>query len=170
MEFPFPAIAGDCPLCGLACGAIYRGYYRRWAICPQALFFGFLAIRTGLCRHYGRRFALFPEFLVSFRGFSRVAFLWLWRAWRKNPRNLLNSVDRWFDELAREVYISEQTLYSQLRLIWRQLHAGSLVFKTQSLPSGGVGALTALSVEAVEQAILHPAFGLLVILIFDPPQ
>jgi len=93
----------------------------------------------------------------------------LWRAWRKSPRDLLSSVDRWFTSLDREIYLSMDLLYSQLRLIVRQLRSGSALFKTPPLHPGGLSTLLDLPADQVEQAILHPAFGLLGSLRTDPP-
>lgn len=95
MAYPFPAIAMACPICDGACGAVFRGYYRRWAVCPEVGFMGWLAIRTGYCKVLRRRFALFPSFLVPFRGFSRAAMLLVWRAWRGDVSKLQESVDGW---------------------------------------------------------------------------
>ena len=169
MEFPFPMIVGACPVCGRACGAIYRGYYRRWVICPQAVFIGWVAIRTAWCKHERRRFALFPEFLIPFRSFSREALLRLWQAWREKPSELMNSVDRWFHDSDREIYLSMATLYSQLRLILRQLRSGSLLLGTPPVIPGGLLSLHEISPAQVEQAILHRAFGLATSLRIDPP-
>jgi hypothetical protein len=169
MEFPFPAISGSCPVCGRACGAIYRGYYKRWMICPRALFIGKLAIRTGFCRHEQKRFALFPEFLIPFRSFSREAFLKLWRAWKEKPGEVADSVDRWFDELDQEVCLSISTIYSQLKLILRQLRSGPRLFGTPPILPGGLLALLDISSAQVEGAIGHPAFGLAASLRIDPP-
>lgn len=169
MDYPFPAIAGACPACGRACGAIYRGYYRRWMICPSALFIGWVAIRTAFCRHNHRRFALFPEFLVSFRSFSRTAMSLLWRAWREKPGELTRSVDRWFHDFDQEVYLSISTLYSQLQLILRQLRSGYVHFKTPPISQGGLRSLLNFSSLHVERAIEHPAFGLVASFRIDPP-
>jgi hypothetical protein len=169
MEFSFPAIAGACPVCGKACGAIYRGYYRRWMVCPLALFIGWVAIRTAFCKHHHRRFALFPGFLVPFRGFSREAMLRLWRAWQKNPAELVDSVDRWFHVLDCEVYLSLMTLYSQLRLILGQLRSGAALFGTPPLHPGGLSSILDIASNHIECAILHPAFGLATSLRIDPP-
>jgi hypothetical protein len=169
MEFPFPAIAGACPVCGTACGAIYRGYYRRWVICPRALFIGWVAIRTAFCKHHRRRFALFPEFLIPFRCFSRAAFLRLWQEWREKPAELTDSVDRWFHELKQEVYLSAVTLYSQLRLILSQLRAGHALFDTAPILPGALTSLLDIPSDRVEHAILHRAFGTAASSRIDPP-
>jgi hypothetical protein len=169
MDFPFPAIFDACPVCQTACGAIYRGYYRRWVICPQALFMGWVAIRTGLCKAKKRRFALFPSFLVPFRSFSRIALLWLWGAWNKTPCALVQSVDRWFNRMEREVYISVSTIYLQLRLIVRQLQAGHLLFGVKHFTPATLSGALDLNLPEVESAILHPAFGLAASLRIDPP-
>lgn len=169
MEFPFPAIAGACPVCGTACGAAYRGYYRRWVICPHALFIGWVAIRTAYCKHERRRFALFPEFLIPFRKFSRKAFVMLWQDWRAKPSELIDSVDRWFHNLDQEIYLSVSTLYSQLRLIVRQLMAGHALFGTPPIELGLVTSLLDLPSDRVEYAIQHRAFGLAASSRIDPP-
>lgn len=169
MDFPFPEIAGACPVCGTACGAIYRGYYRRWVICPEALFVGRVAIRTAFCKCHKQRFALFPEFLIPFRSFSRVAFVLLWQAWKEKPGELVNAVDRWFHGLNQEVYLSIMTLYSQLQLILMQLRAGHLLFGIPSIPPGSIVSLLDIPPDHVEHAILHRAFGLAASSRIDPP-
>lgn len=168
MEFPFPLIAGECPVCGRACGAIYRGYYRRWVVCPTLLFIGWVAVRTAFCKHHKHRFALFPNWLIPFRSFSREAFLKLWIKWREKPSELIDSVDRWFDDFEREVYISGATLHSQLRFILRQLRAASHLFAPQ-ISNGGLNALLHLTSVPIERVILNPAFGLACSLRIDPP-
>ncbi len=169
MDFPFPAIAGSCPICERSCGAIYRGYYRRGAICPQALFVGFVAVRTGYCKATGRRFSLFPDFLIPFRSFSRTAFLWLWRAWQENPRELGSTVDRWFDAFHQEISIALSTLDSQLRFVLTQLSAGQQVFDVPPLESVRLAEAWALPLASAERAIQHRAFGAVANLRIDPP-
>jgi len=170
MEFPFPAIATACPVCGGRCGVVYRGYYRRGAICPQALFVGFVAVRTGFCKARQKRFALFPEFLIPFRSFSRAAFAKLWHAWRESPRELGASVDRWFDSFSREVSLSLSTLDSQLRFILRELSAGYVVFGIPPLPPGPAN-LRARTLSSAEGALAihHLAFGAIANSRIDPP-
>jgi len=138
-------------------------------ICPRALFIGWVAIRTAYCLHHQRRFALFPEFLIPFRSFSRVALFRLWQAWRDKPGELADSVDRWFHGLDQEVYLSMATLSSQLQFILRQLRAGSLLFGTPAILPGGLLSLLNISPDSVERAILHRAFGLAASLRIDPP-
>jgi hypothetical protein len=169
MDFPFPAIATACPVCGSACGAVYRGYYRRGAICPAALFVGFVAIRTGFCKANKRRFALFPEFLIPFRSFSRVAFLWLWKAWRESPRELGSAVDRWFDAFHREISIAVSTLDSQLRFTLRQIAAGHRAFDLPPLTSVRLAHGLELPVSTGVRAIRHSAFGAVANSRIDPP-
>jgi hypothetical protein len=169
MEFPFPAIAAQCPLCGSDCGAIYKGYYRRWAVIPDVPHIGWIAIRTGLCKAKGRRFALFPSFLIPFRSFSRVAMLWLWKAWIKSPGKITQSVDHWFEDLEQEVYLALSTLYLQLRFIVRQLQAGRSLFGVKSFAPAALSGVLDLGLPEVESAILHPAFGLAANLRIDPP-
>lgn len=125
MVFPFPAISSACPLCDLACGATYRGYYRRWGVIPEAPFLGWVAIRTGFCKYYQRRFALFPEFLVPFRSFSRQAFFRLTQSWIQRGIEMISDVDLWFSNLEQEVYLAVSTLYFQLRLVVRELRLGT---------------------------------------------
>jgi hypothetical protein len=169
MNFPFPAIAGKCPVCERGCGAVYRGYYRRGAICPAALFVGFVAIRTGFCKATRRRFALFPDFLIPFRSFSRAAFLWLWEAWRESPRDLGTAVDRWFEAFHREISIAVSTLDSQLRFILRQLSAGHQIFGLPPLTSVRLAYGLDLPVSTGERAIHHQAFGVAASSRIDPP-
>ena len=169
MEFPFPLIRDLCPVCEKPCCAIYRGYYRRWVICPTLLFIGWIAIRTGFCKHKGRRFALFPEFLIPFRAFSRDGFLRLWRAWLEKPGDLANTVDEWFHELSQEVSFSVSTLQSQLRLILRQVRAGSGPLGMPACQLVRVSALCSLPSGSVDQAIRHRAFGVWASLRIDPP-
>lgn len=169
MDFPFPVIAVLCPVCGKNCGAIYRGYYRRWAVIPNAPFIGWVAVRTAFCKAKRRRFSLFPSFLIPFRGFSRVALLWLWKAWISAPGELTQTVDRWFENMGREVYLSLSTLYSQLRFTVRQLQAGHTLFGVKHFSPAALSGALDLSRSEVELAILHPAFGLATSLRIDPP-
>ena len=169
MEFSFPEIASACPICGRACGAIYRGYYRRWVICPLALFIGFVAIRTAFCKHERRRFALFPNFLIPFRSFSREAFGRIWKLWREQSRGLMGSVDQWFHSLEQEVYLSASTIYSQLRLILRQFRGAPNWFNLPPMQPGGIGSLFDISVHDGGRAIEHRAFGLATSFRINPP-
>jgi hypothetical protein len=169
MDFRWPAIAGACPVCGGQCGAIYRGYYRRGVICPSALFVGFVAVRTGFCKARRKRFALFPEFLIPFRSFSRAAFDWLWRAWREQPAALGAAVDRWFDGFEREISLSISTLESQLRFILRQLHAGHLAFGIPPLAPGPASCGLNIPLPIGLRAVNHLAFGAVASLRIDPP-
>jgi len=169
MTYPFPCIAASCPICGGACGAIYRGYYRRWAVVPESNFIGRIAIRTGFCKARQRRFALFPSFMIPFRSFSRTAILWLWRAWIKAPGELVQAVDRWFEGIGREVYLSLSTLYSQLRFTSRQLHAGHTLFRVRHFSPTALSGVLEVPQSEIEAAILHPAFGLAASLRIDPP-
>jgi len=169
MDFPFPLIATACPVCGLNCGAIYRGYYRRGAICPAALFVGFVAVRTGYCKARRRRFALFPEFLIPFRSFSRTAFVYLWHAWQRCPREMAASVDRWFDECAQEVSIAMSTLDSQLRFVVRQIYAGHATFGIPPLAPGPILREPAIPLDSGLRAIQHLAFGAVANSRIDPP-
>ena len=160
MQYGFPAIATACPVCGRACGAVYRGYYRRWVVCPESRFMGFLAIRTGFCKARRRRFALFPSFLVPFRGFSRAAMLMVWQTWKSDAGKLQESVDAWVFGVGREVYLSLSTIYSQLLFLTRQLQAGPALFGTGVISANALCGLASLHADSVEAAILHPAFGL----------
>ena len=169
MAYPFPAISEACPICGLACGVVFRGYYRRWVVCPEERFMGWLAIRTGFCKARSRRFALFPSFLVPFRGFSRVAMLLVWRAWKSDASKLQESVDGWIFGIGREVYLSISTLYSQLQFLTRQLQAGHALFGTGAFSPNALCGLASLRAGSVEAAILHPAFGVAANSRIDPP-
>jgi hypothetical protein len=169
MDYPFPTISGACPICSRGCEAVYRGYYRRWAICPEAPWIGWVAIRTGYCKATRRRFALFPEFLITFRSFSRQALLWLYLCWSGTPDRLIQSVDAWFGEFHREVYLSLFTLYSQLRFLISQIRSGSQLFGIKASSFTTLYALRDLSPEKVESIILHPCFGLAANLRIDPP-
>jgi hypothetical protein len=130
---------------------------------------GFVAIRTGFCKATKRRFALFPNFLIPFRSFSRVAFLWLWEAWRNKPGALGSAVDRWFDSFHREISIAFSTLDSQLRFILRQISAGHLIFGLPPLTSVRLGYGLELPKSRGEQAIHHRAFGAVANSRIDPP-
>jgi hypothetical protein len=170
MEFPFPAIAIACPVCGKPCGAIYKGYYRRWVICPWALFIGFIAIRTAYCKHERRRFALFPNFLIPFRSFSREAFSRLWNIWREDQTaRLIDSVDEWFHDFEREVYFAASSIHSQLRLILRQFRGAPHWFGLPPLQPGGIISLLEVSIPDGAIAIQHKAFGLATSLRINPP-
>ena len=130
---------------------------------------GWLAIRTGYCKAHGRRFALFPSFLVPFRGFSRAAMLLVWRAWRQDASKLQESVDGWIFGVGREVYLSLSTLYSQLQFLTRQLQAGPALFGTGAFSPNAICGLASLGAGSVDAAILHPAFGLAANSRIDPP-
>lgn len=169
MDYPFPVITKVCPICGRACGAIYRGYYRRWVICPQIQFMGWMAIRTGYCKDRRRRFALFPDFLIPFRGFSRVALLWLFRAWRESAKDLTRAVDQWFSNQRREVYLSLSTLYSHLRFMTRQFQAGHVLFEITPFSPHALSGLSSVPISKLESAILHPGFGCVANSRIDPP-
>jgi hypothetical protein len=169
MAYPFPAISAVCPLCRRACGAVFRGYYRRWAVCPESQFMGWLAIRTGYCKALRRRFALFPSFLVPFRGFSRAAMLLVWQAWKSDASKLQESVDAWFFGLGREVYLSLWTLYSQLQFLTRQAQAGNALFGIPSFAPNSLCGLASLNAHDVELVILHPALGVVANSRIDPP-
>ena len=169
MDYRFPVISHKCPVCGGACGAVYRGYYRRYVVCPLIPFMGWVAIRTGYCKSRHRRFALFPDFLIPFRGFSRAAMLLLWRAWAKDASGLTMAVDQWFSGIGREVYLSLSTLYSQLRFLTRQLQAGHALFGVPPFFPPALLGLMSLKSSAIESAIAHPAFGLAASLRIDPP-
>jgi hypothetical protein len=172
MEFAFPSIAGDCPVCGTACGAVYRGYYRRWGVAPEAPFEGWIAIRTALCRRLGRRYAVFPSFLVPLRPFSREGFRRLVDAWRLGPRRLVDAVDAWWRGFEREVYLSISTLYSQLRFVVRELRV-SHVLEIAAVPAvqrlRSVADLAEVPAAVVTAGIAHPSFGCGASLRIDPP-
>lgn len=169
MEYPFPAIATACPLCGGACGAIFRGYYRRRAVVPEVPFLGWVAIRTAVCRRTGGRFALFPDFLIPIRSFSREAFARLTRAWRESAARLVDDVDRWFHGLEGEVYLSVSTLYAQLRFVVREIRLGWGRFGIEPFYGVLIEDLSRLGAVATEAAIAHPAFGLSASSRIDPP-
>lgn len=169
MDYPFPAISEACPICGRACGAVFRGYYRRWVVCPEERFMGWLAIRTGYCKGRGRRFALFPSFLVPFRGFSRAAMLLVWQAWKSDASKLQESVDAWIFGVGREVYLSLSTLYSQLLFLTRQAAAGRVLFKIPAFSPNALCGLASLAPHHVDAVILHPAFGVVANSRIDPP-
>lgn len=169
MEYPFPTIATACPICDKACGAIYRGYYRRWAIVPEAPFIGWVAIRTAECRRTGGRFALFPDFLIPIRSFSREAFSRLTRAWRGEAARIVDDVDRWFHGLDGEVYLSASTLYAQLHYVVRELRLGWGRFGLPPFHGVLIEDLACLDVGAISVAIAHPAFGLGASSRIDPP-
>ena len=130
---------------------------------------GWLAIRTGYCKALRRRFALFPSFLVPFRGFSRAAMLLVWRAWRQDASKLQESVDGWASGLGREVYLSLSTIYSQLRLLTRQAAAGRVLFAIPPFSPNALCGLASLAPDHVDAVILHPAFGLAANSRIDPP-
>lgn len=169
MVYPFPGIASDCPLCHRACGAIYRGYYRRWGVVPEAPLIGWIAIRTAYCRYHRCRFALFPEFLVPFRAFSRQAFCWLVLAWRQRGVDMVGVVDTWFAALDQEVYLAVSTLYSQLRFITRELRLGFSRFGVVPFFGTSVWDLKAVDPSVFEVCIPHSAFGLGASSRIDPP-
>lgn len=169
MEFPFPEIISHCPICGRGCGAIYRGYYRRWGIVPEASYFGWIAVRTGFCKYHKRRFALFPEFLVPFRSFSRQAFSRLAHAWIRRGVAMIQEVDRWFSDREQEMYLAASTLYSQLRLIVRELRLGWARFKVPPFSGASVWDLKLVEPDSFDVSILHHAFGLGASSRIDPP-
>jgi hypothetical protein len=172
MGFPFPGIATSCLLCGGPCGAIYRGYYRRRAIVPEGPFEGAVAIRTAFCRRLGVRYAVFPSFLVPFRPFSREGFRRLVEAWRRRQGSLTESVDAWWAEIEREVYLAVSTLYAQLRFVVRELR----LLRTPSVAAVAtvqrlrcVADLAAVADPVIAAGIAHPAFGCGASLRIDPP-
>lgn len=169
MEYSFPAITTACPICGLACGAIYRGYYRRKAVVPEVPFVGWVAIRTAVCRRTGARFALFPDFLIPIRSFSREAFAQLARAWRKSAARLVDDVDRWFHGLEGEVYLPASTLYAQLRFVVRELRLGWRRFGLAPFHGVLIEDLSRIPAVATDSAIAHPAFGVVASSRIDPP-
>ena len=169
MAFPFPSISGSCPICLSGCGAIYRGYYRRMVLCPAVPFFGFVAVRTGFCKLRRTRFALFPEFLVPLRSFSRVAFISLWQAWCESPQDIGTKFDRWFDALKDEVFLSFSTLYTQLQFILRQLRGDQGLFGVPPFSLTNLQALGQLPEPSIKQAVNHRAFGCIANNRIDPP-
>ena len=169
MVFPFPAIAAACPVCGTACGAVYRGYYRRWGVVPEAPYVGWVAVRTAFCKRLGRRYALFPDFLIPIRTFSREAFLRLAQCWRVSAARFVEDVDRWFDTFEQEVYLSASTLYAQLRFVVRELRLGWPRFGIAPFHGRGLSELARLETSATRLAITHPAFGLGASSRIDPP-
>lgn len=169
MEFPFPAIRAACPVCGRACGAIYRGYYRRRAVIPEVPFLGWVAIRTAICGQTGARFALFPDFLIPIRSFSREAFARLTRAWLDSAARLVDEVDRWFHGLEGEVYLPASTLYAQLRFVVREIRLGWGRFGLAPFHGVLIEDLARLDAGVRDAAIAHPAFGLGASSRIDPP-
>lgn len=172
MAFPFPVISTACLVCGGPCGAIFRGYYRRWAIVPEIPFHGWVAIRTALCRRLGVRYAVFPAFLVPLRPFSREGFGRLADAWREHRGRLALEVDRWWVGLEREVYLAASTLYSQLRFIVGELRV-SPVLAISGLPAvqrlRSIGDLADVPVPILRAGIAHLSFGCGASLRIDPP-
>jgi hypothetical protein len=117
MKFAFPAISGQCPRCGQAACAVYRGYYRRLLLCPEMEFLGPVVIRTAYCRRRQERFALLPTFLIPRRRISRLGFERL-REEAARTRCLNDLIDGWMTGLGDEFYLprSSARAYLALRL------------------------------------------------------
>ena len=67
MEFEFPDIRKQCPLCGGSGCARWKGYYRRNALDVALSFAGSLVIRYGRCRRVRSEFSFLPDFLIPRR-------------------------------------------------------------------------------------------------------
>lgn len=67
MEFEFPDIQKQCPLCARSGCARWKGYYRRHVQDVALSFAGLLAIRYGRCRSLKSEFSFLPDFLIPRR-------------------------------------------------------------------------------------------------------
>lgn len=71
----WPSIQKECPVCGGAGCAIYRGYYCRKLYCSELEYFGLIVIRTGVCKSTGLRFSLLPSFILRHKRISSFCIL-----------------------------------------------------------------------------------------------
>ena len=113
----WPDIRRECPICGEAGCATFRGYYLRFMMCPELeIPPGLIAIRTGLCRSTGSRFSLLPDFLIRYRRLSRFGLATL-REQRARPRvSLLQAIDALTADLGDEFYLPLSTAYAYLHV------------------------------------------------------
>ena len=112
MPFDFwPDIQTQCPVCGKAVCAVYRGYYKRFMYCTELEFFGLVVIRTGFCKREKKRFNLLPTFLIPYR---RISYFSFQRFIQENSlgTKLIDVIDELTSGLGDEFYFPLSTAYS----------------------------------------------------------
>ena len=115
MDYPFPDLSKHCPVCERPKCAIYRGYFRRFLLCPEMEFVGWVIIRTGWCKSLNRRFALIPDFLMPRCKISRLGHLLLQELHLKSDRGLYAAIDDCLEGLGDEFYLPRSTVSACLR-------------------------------------------------------
>lgn len=113
MQYPFPALAPQCPLCGRPSCAVYRGYYERLLLCPEMEFFARLVVRTAYCKSLKIRFTLLPDFVIPRRRLSRLGVTRLREAVQK-AAHLKDALDDWLESLPDEFYLPVSTAHAYL--------------------------------------------------------
>jgi len=114
MTYPFPEIRIKCPLCEESNCAIYKGYYRRFVMCPEMEIASWVAIRVGLCKSTKTRFALLPDFLIPRRKISRMGHELLLEYYKRSQQNIYATLDDWLDGLDDEFFLSRSTAMNYL--------------------------------------------------------
>lgn len=115
MEYAgWPILAQQCPCCGRASCAVYRGYYTRFLFCPEMEFVGRLVIRTGYCKRKRRRFALLPDFVIRYRRVSALSLGRFHECYRGANGRILPAIDEWIGDLGDEFHIARSTAHSYL--------------------------------------------------------
>jgi hypothetical protein len=116
----WPDIQQDCPVCGKAECATFRGYYQRFMYCPELEVLGLIVIRTGYCRRQRFRFSLLPDFLIPHRRISRFSLNCFREARLKHGATIFTAIDDLVHGLNEEFDLPVSTAYSYQKLYLSQ--------------------------------------------------
>ncbi len=117
----WPKIHEQCPLCGEASCATYRGYYKRFMFCTELEVFGLVTIRTAFCRCARTRISFLPDFLIRYRRISKFSFQSFGEAFSKGSGiRMLEVIDDMTGDLGEEFYFPLSTAYNYKNLYLSQ--------------------------------------------------
>lgn len=117
MDFDsWPKLVCECPYCGEPYCAIYRGYYKRFLLCPVMRFLGPVMIRTGYCKTKKVRFTLFPDFLIRNIRISILGLLAFLSGLKSHNNSVMLAIDECTSKLKEEFYLPISTAYTYLKI------------------------------------------------------
>jgi hypothetical protein len=149
MNYPFPFVRLECPLCGAADCARWKGYFVREFFCRFLDYVGPIAIHVGHCDSKGCDFSYFPSFLLPGRSPSRSTLESFAEA-SKASHNTSQSIGILSEGLSdTDFSVSSSTAYSWIYSICLSLFLNQVVLGLPSPASKSVYAVYELPSQSL---------------------
>lgn len=114
MEYVFPNIHEQCPLCSASGCARWKGYYTRCMQDSTLSLLQKIVIRYGRCQRYRIEFSFLPDFLMPRRRLSIPTVSALSRAAKGTQTKLQSAIDTVISPWREDLYLPCSTVYNSL--------------------------------------------------------